>query len=115
MLRTFAAEHGTANSVSGLKWTSWWTRKLPLSATLTARMPEVTRVSEIFTRDRFEYITHGLRYLRLEAEPSEDGSASRWITWPLGQSSISEFFAVNIKSGHDTNEDSALFDLSMLH
>ncbi len=60
LLRTFAAKQGTTNSVSGLKWTMWWTRKLPLRATFTARMPEVTGAFEILEGDRFEYITHGL-------------------------------------------------------
>jgi len=59
VLRTFAAKQGTADSVSGLKGTTWRTRELPLSATLTARMPEVTRISEVFAGNCFEYITHG--------------------------------------------------------
>jgi len=115
MLRTFAAKQGTANSVGGLKWTAWWIRKSPLGATLTARMPEVTGAYKIFTGNGFKYITHRLRSLRLQSEPLKYSRASRRIAWSFGQSSISEFFAVNIKSGHDPNKDGALFNLSMLH
>lgn len=116
VLRTFAAKQSAVKRIGRIERTAWWIRILPLGATLTARMPEVTGVSEIFAGDGFEYITHGILGIwGLEAEPCEDGSTSSWITWPFGQRSISEFFTVNIKCGHDPNEDSALLDLSMLH
>jgi hypothetical protein len=59
VLRTFAAQQGTANSVGGTEGTTRRLGKLPDRAALTPRVCKVTGASEIFAGNRFEYITHG--------------------------------------------------------